>query len=260
MHWQRLAGLAQPCAWALCGRAGERAKPLSFWFMRWGCHLLLGINCGLKQKVLLALSATFCAFAFGQDVLPVPALSGRVIDQTATLTALQVTELAAKLEAFESQHGTQIVVLMVPATAPEDIAAYGQRVADTWKIGRRDIGDGLVVIVAKNDRTVRIEVAKALEGAVPDAAAGRIINGVVVPAFKAGDFAGGLNGAVDQLMARIANEGLAAPAEPKQRRASGRGFDIQDIAIFLFVGVPILGGLLTGMLAKSWVRSPPALR
>jgi uncharacterized protein len=145
-----------------------------------------------------------------------------------------------------------VVVLMVPTTKPEDIAAYAQRIADTWKIGRRQVGDGLLIVVAKNDRTVRIEVAKALEGAVPDAAAGRIISEQIVPAFKAGDFAGGLNSAVDRLEQRIAGEGLAAP-ETKKPGGSGRGggLDLQSLAIILFVGVPILGGILKAVLGPK---------
>jgi len=190
--------------------------------------------------------------ALAQDVLPVPPLTGRVIDQTATLTPAQVSALSAKLEAIETRLGSQIVVLMVPTTKPEDIAAYAQRIADTWKIGRRQIGDGLLVVLAKNDRTVRIEVAKTLEGAVPDLAASRIISEQIVPAFKAGDFAGGLNSAVDRLEQRIAGEGLAAPQARKPGGAGQkRGFDLQDLAIFLFIGVPILGGILKGVLGPK---------
>ncbi len=105
-----------------------------------------------------------------------PALTARVIDQTGTLDASQRDALEAKLRAFEEAAGPQIVVLMVPSTQPEDIAAYAFRVADNWKIGRREVGDGVLVVVAKNDRRLRIEVAKALEGAIPDLAARQIID------------------------------------------------------------------------------------
>jgi len=204
------------------------------------------------RAVALVAFACCAALAFAQDVLPVPPLSGRVIDQSATLTPAQVTALAGKLEAIETKRGAQIVVLMVPSTAPEDIAAFAQRVADSWKIGRKDVGDGLLIVVAKNDRRIRIEVAKALEGAVPDAAAGRIINDQIAPAFKAGDYAGGLNAAVDRLDQRIAGEGLAPPsARPGNDAKGGRGFDLQDLAIFLFVGVPILGGILKGIFGNK---------
>ena len=190
--------------------------------------------------------------ARSQDVLPVPLLSARVIDQTATLSAAQTGALSTKLEALENERGAQVVVLIVPTTAPEDIAAYAQRIADTWKIGRREVGDGLLIVVAKNDRRVRIEVAKALEGAVPDAAAGRIISEQITPAFKAGDYAGGLTAAVDRIGARIAGEGLAPPT-PRQGSGprAARGFGLQEIAIFLFVGVPILGSVLKGIFGRK---------
>ena len=185
-----------------------------------------------------------------QDVQPVPPLSGRVIDQTGTLTPAQVQALTAKLESIERQRGSQLVVLMVASTQPEDIAAYAQRVGDAWKIGRRDVGDGLLIVVAKNDRKVRIEVAKALEGAVPDLAAKQIINDRITPAFRAGDFAGGLNAAVDRLAERIGSEGLLEPS-PSDRARGGSGFDLEDIAIFFFVGVPIAGAILTSIFGRK---------
>lgn len=186
-----------------------------------------------------------------QDVQPVPPLSGRVIDQTGTLTPAQVQALAAKLEGIERQRGSQIVVLMVATVQPEDIAAYAQRVGDAWKIGRRDVGDGLLIVVAKNDRKVRIEVAKALEGAVPDLAAKQIIDSRITPAFRAGDFAGGLNAAVDRLAERIGTEGLPEPGTRSASRGSAEGFDLEDVAIFFFIGVPIAGAILTGIFGRK---------
>lgn len=103
------------------------------------------------------------------------------------------------------------MLLLVNSTAPEDIAAYAQRVADSWKIGRRDVGDGVLLVVSKGDRRVRIEVAKALEGAIPDLAARQIIDQSIRPAFRANDYAGGLEAALDQLIARIRGEALPAP-------------------------------------------------
>ncbi|MBQ0946114.1 TPM domain-containing protein [Ideonella sp. 4Y16] len=160
--------------------------------------------------------------AFAQAPQPVPALSARVIDQTATLSTAQQQALEAKLAAFEAQSGPQIVILMVRSTAPEDIAAYAFRVADQWKIGRRGVGDGLLVLVAKDDRVARIEVARALEGAVPDLAARQVIDRAMVPAFRQGDYAGGLNLAVDQLIGRISGEGLPTPsAAPRVQGLNG---------------------------------------
>jgi uncharacterized protein len=117
-------------------------------------------------------------------VLPVPALTARVIDQTGTLDAIQRKGLDDKLAAFEQKKGSQIVVLMVPTTQPEDIASYANRVGNAWKIGRKDVGDGILVIVAKDDRKMRIEVAKTLEGAVPDLAAKQIIDEAMKPRFR----------------------------------------------------------------------------
>lgn len=199
---------------------------------------------------LLALSAVSPLRA--QEVQPVPPLSARVIDQTATLTPAQVQALTDKLEGIERRRGSQIVVLMVPTTQPEDIAAYAQRVGDTWKIGRPEIGDGLLIVVAKNDRRVRIEVAKALEGAVPDLAARQIIDNRITPAFRAGDFAGGLNAAVDRLAERIGTEGLPEPPSSAARQGpAAQGFNLEDMAIFFFIGVPILGAVLTGLMGRK---------
>lgn len=186
--------------------------------------------------------------ASGQDVLPVPALTARVIDQTGTLDDIQRAGLEQKLAGFEQAKGTQIAMLLVPTTQPEDIASYANRVANAWKIGRRQVGDGVLVIVAKNDRKVRIEVAKSLEGAIPDLAARQIIDDAITPRFRANDFAGGLQAAADQLIARINGEALPAP--PPQRdwhpadARGGDGFDWFDLAIFLFFAVPIGGAIL----------------
>ena len=194
------------------------------------------------------------AAARAQDILPVPALSARVIDQTGTLTPAQTQALSAQLESIETNRGAQVVVLIVPTSQPEDIAAYGQRVADTWKVGRRDVGDGIVIVVAKNDRRINIEVAKTLEGAIPDVLAGRIINEKIKPAFKANDYAGGLTAAVDQLGKLIAGEALPAPTGGNGKAGAKRGsqgFDLQSLALFLFVGVPIVGAVLTGIFGRK---------
>ena len=208
----------------------------------------------MRSFVAAALFALAAITAFAQSVLPVPPLSGRVVDQTATLTPQQAEALSNKLAAIETAHGAQLVILIVPTTAPEDIASFAQRVGEQWKVGRHEVGDGLIIVVAKNDRAARIQVAKALQGAVPDIAAGRIVSQQIVPAFKAGDYAGGLNSAVDRLGERIASEGLPDPARQGRQsrpRSSSGGFDFQSIAIFLFVGVPILGGLLSRVMGRK---------
>ena len=128
-------------------------------------------------------------------------------------------------------------MLLVPSTQPEDIASYANRVANDWKIGRKAVGDGVLVIVAKNDRQMRIEVAKTLEGAVPDIAAARIIDAAMAPRFRNGDYAGGLDAAADQLIARISGEPLPAVVDERPAQRGQGGFDWQNLAIFLFVAV-----------------------
>lgn len=188
--------------------------------------------------------------ARAQDLRPVPALTARVIDETGTLAPDAVAALDAKLAAFEAEAGPQIVIVMVPSTAPEDIADYVQRLGDAWKIGRRDVGDGVLLVVAKDQRRVRIAPAKALEGAIPDLAARQIIERAIAPAFRAGDYAGGLDAAVDQIVARIRGEALPEPAKKPAPRA-GSGWQVEELLIFFFVVVPVVGSVMTGILGRK---------
>lgn len=201
--------------------------------------------------LLLWSVGAWLALVHAQGVLPVPPLSAHVIDQTGTLDAVQVKGLEDKLMAFEQAKGTQIAVLMVGTTQPEDIASYANRVGNAWKIGRKGVGDGVLVVVAKDDRKVRIEVAKALEGAIPDLAAQQVIDSAITPNFRKGDFAAGLHGAVDQLIARINGEALPEPKRPAAKARGSQGFDWMDTAIFLFIGVSVVGGLLRGVLGRK---------
>lgn len=204
------------------------------------------------MRALLAWLLAFAtSLAAAQGVLPVPELTARVIDQTGTLDAIQRKGLDDKLAAFEQAKGTQIVVLMVPTTLPEDIASYANRVGNAWKIGRKEVGDGILVVVAKDDRKVRIEVAKTLEGAVPDLAAKQIIDEAITPRFRQNDFAGGLNAAADQLIARVSGEALPAPKQPAPQGGGSGGFDWFDLAIFLFFAVPIAGAVLRGIFGRK---------
>ena len=173
----------------------------------------------------------------------IPTLTGHVMDHSATLDAAQLAPLEAKLAAFEQSHGAQIVLLLVSTTQPEDIASYAQRVADSWKIGRKGVGDGLLLVVAKNDRKVRIEVAKTLEGAIPDLASRRIIDEAITPRFRQGDFAGGLDAASEQIMKLIRAEALPEPAKASVFKNVKVGFDWIDLAVFIFFAVPVVAGL-----------------
>jgi len=202
--------------------------------------------------VVIMLTTLGMAGAFAQGPLPVPALTARVIDQTGTLDAAQRSGLETKLAAFEQRKGSQIVVLMVPTTQPEDIASYAQRVGDAWKIGRKDEGDGLLVIVAKDDRKMRIATAKALEGAVPDLAAVRIIDEEMKPRFRNNDFAGGLNAAVDRLIGLVDGEPLPEPSRNSSGGSNSSGdFDWENLAIFLFVGVFVGAPIVRAILGKT---------
>ena len=202
-------------------------------------HWLGAVSLGL----LLALAP-----ALAQQ--PVPALTGHVIDSTGTLSAAQRQQLEDKLTTFEQRQGAQIVLLLVASTEPEDIFSYGNRVANEWKIGRKGVGDGVLLLVAKSDRKINIQVAKTLEGAIPDLAAKRVIDEAITPRFKQGDFAGGLGTAADQIMARIAGEDLPAPQA--QSHGPAAGFQLQDLAIFVFVAVPIVATVARKVLGTGF--------
>lgn len=182
----------------------------------------------------------------------VPELSRRVTDLTQTLSADQVAALENKLAAFEAKQGSQIAVLVVPTTEPEDIAQFGIRVAEQWKIGREKIDDGVILIVAKNDRKLRIEVGYGLEGAIPDAIAKRVIAEIITPYFKAGDFNGGIDVGVQQLMGLIEGESLPAP------RTAG-GDDSEDLFTVLIIGGIVAGWLLSAMMSRPAAAGVAAL-
>ena len=229
---------------ALMVRVSDVTELLSNSFMR--LRTGLGRAPQFGYLILAALLAVTSMRVGAADVLPIPALAARVIDQTGTLTPGQTAEIEQKLATFERTKGSQIVVLMVPTTKPEEISGYANRVGNAWKIGRKAEGDGVLLIVAKNDRRVRIEVAKSLEGAIPDLAAKQIIDSAITPNFKAGNFAAGISAASDLIMARIATEGLPAGESPAGGGFSGNSqgqnpleeLDWLGGAIFLLFAVP----------------------
>jgi len=163
------------------------------------------------RGLIFALAYFAIGAAVAQDLQPVPELRARVTDATATLAASDMQKIDAKLAALEVRKGAQIAVLIVPTTQPESIEQYATRVFDAWKLGRKDVDDGVLVLVATRDRHVRIEVAYGLEGAIPDAAAKRIAHDYMSAHFASGDFAGGLDAGVDALTALIDDEPLPAP-------------------------------------------------
>ncbi|MCB1978226.1 MAG: YgcG family protein [Burkholderiaceae bacterium] len=207
--------------------------------------LLALVQRWISAIFLIAISA---ASVQAQSLRAVPALSARVIDQTATLSAAERQALEERLATVEQQEGSQIAVLMVPSTSPEDIASFANRVANAWKIGRRGVGDGVLIVVAKDDRKMRIEVAKALEGAIPDLAAARIIDQAMKPRFRSGDFSGGLNAAIDALAARVAGEPL--PEAPRSSHDADESSDGLAIAPFLLFGMAILAPIARAIFGR----------
>jgi uncharacterized protein len=165
----------------------------------------------VARWLCLALVAAACTAAADDGLQPVPPLTAHVTDLTGTLDAQQKQTLENELAALEKAKGAQLGVLVVPTTQPEDIAQYGIRVGDAWKLGRKGTDDGAILIVAKDDRRVRIEVGRGLEGAIPDAAAARVIREYVAPRFRAGDWYGGIHDATGALTKLINDEPLPPP-------------------------------------------------
>jgi uncharacterized protein len=179
----------------------------------------------------------------------VPPLKARVTDLTGTLNPQQRDALEQKLAAFESAKGSQIAILIVPTTRPEAIEQYSIRVADQWKLGRKGVDDGALLLVAKDDRKMRLEVGRGLEGAVPDAVAKRITTDIIAPYFKKGDFHGGITAGVERLIKVIEGEPLPEPAA--KSRSGSEGFeDIEFLLIIGFVMVFVVGGFVRAWLGR----------
>jgi uncharacterized protein len=188
---------------------------------------------------LLALMLCW-AFAALADVA-VPPLTGRVVDKTATLSSSDIASLDQTLKDFEARKGSQVAVLIVPTTQPETIEQYSLRVAEAWKIGRKKIDDGAILVVAKDDRKLRIEVGYGLEGALTDVTAKRIIDEVITPKFRNSDFGGGISDGVNRILRVIDGEPLPAPA-PRQQN-SGLLSNLDPFDPFLIFGLLFVGGI-----------------
>lgn len=200
--------------------------------------------------LLAAMLALWLALGWAQSLQPVPALSARVIDQTSTLSTEELAAISGKLEAYEKKQGSQIVVLMVPTTQPEDISAYAYRVASTWKIGRRTVGDGLLLVIAKDDRRMRLEVSRALEGAVPDIAAAAIIDQIMAPQFRNGHYAAGILTAIDHISARIDGEALPLPGSERPQAAAAGQVDWVTAGVLVVMGSLIGSSVLRALLGR----------
>lgn len=192
----------------------------------------------------------FSAFLAVADVA-VPPLKSRVTDLTGTLSASQAAQLEQKLADFEAKKGSQIAVLIVPTTQPETIEQYSIRVAEAWKLGRKGIDDGALLVIAKQDRTLRIEVGYGLEGVLPDAIAKRIIEETIVPKLRQGNFADAVNAGIDKMMGVIQGEPLPPPARTVERSGASSGTGgILDNLFFLFIILIIVGRILQSLFGR----------
>lgn len=201
---------------------------------------------GVLPAWLAALALLLAALDLpAQQPLAVPALTARVIDQTGTLSPSERADLDNRLAALEQRKGSQIAVLIVGTVRPEDIEQYSIRVADAWKLGRKGVDDGVLLLVAKDDREVRIEVGYGLEGAIPDATANRVIDEYLLPRFREGNYAGGIGDAVDRLAGLVDGEPLPAP----QARDS-TGSRVENVLPVVFILSLVAGSVLQRLLGQ----------
>jgi uncharacterized protein len=199
---------------------------------------------GQKYFYILCALCVFAVSVAGAEVA-VPPLKARVTDLTGTLAPAQHDTLERELQAFESRKGSQIAVLIVPTTRPEAIEQYSLRVAEAWKLGRKGIDDGVLLLVAKDDRELRIEVGYGLEGAIPDAVAKRVISEIIIPFFKQGDFYGGIHAGVTRLIRLVDGEPLPPP-QARDNSWSG----IFDYAPFIIIAAFVGGGMLRALFGR----------
>ena len=194
---------------------------------------------------LLALLLCWACAAFAD--VAVPPLSGRVVDQTGTLSSDTIASLTQTLRGLELRKGSQVAVLIVPTTQPETIEQYSIRVAEAWKIGRKKIDDGALLVVAKDDRKLRIEVGYGLEGALTDVTASRIVSEIITPKFRSGDFSGGISDGVDKIIGVIDGEPLPPPPQTQSFNAPDHLEDLFPILLFAAI---IVGGLSRALLGR----------
>jgi len=203
---------------------------------------LQAIAASFAAILLLLISVPLWA---ADDLVAVPTLSARVTDLTDTLNASQRSTLERELASFENRKGSQIAVLIVPTTAPETIEQYGIRVAEQWRLGRKGVDDGALLLIAKDDRRLRIEVGYGLEGALTDATSKRIISEVIRPYFKRGDYYGGISAGVEQIIAVVDGEPL-----PERQTQAGVGADKGGALFGIIVLAIVAGMILRGMFGR----------
>ena len=208
-------------------------------------------RCALPIRALLVLAFALAVAGplHAQAQAPLPPLISPVVDMTGTLSAAEIAQLERQALALQKSNGSQLQILIVPSTRPETIEAYAQRAFDTWKLGRQGVNDGVLLLVAKDDRTVRIQTGYGLEAAIPDITAGRVIQEYLVPKFRRGDMAGGLNDATLVIASLMNGEALPAPMAAHVGTPSGiRNF----FALLLALFAAALGRLLTRNRPSGW--------
>lgn len=206
----------------------------------------------LPLVLLMLVLLTFATSWAKAEKIAIPPLSGRVTDLTQTLSAEQVKTLSQKLAQLEKSKGSQIAVLMIPTTGDESIEQYSIRLADEWKIGRKGVADGVILLIAKQDKRLRIEVGRGLEGALPDVTAGRIVREVIRPLFKQNDFYGGINAGVDKIVAVIDGEALPPPPASKGHTSSYFSDGIFGLHPLFWIAL-LIAGLVSSKFIHPWL-------
>ncbi len=197
------------------------------------------------MRNFLLISFLICIGFIAYAEVAIPTLNSRVTDLTKTLTAEQATHIDEKLAALEKNKGSQVTVLIIPTTKPEDIEGFSFRVVNKWKVGRENIDDGVLLTIAKNDHKMRIEVGDGLEGIITDVSAGRIIKEYIAPEFRQGRFYEGILAGVRQIENLIKGEPLPAPST-----SQGSFSDNEAALPFIAIGSSFLAPFLASIFGR----------
>jgi uncharacterized protein len=206
---------------------------------------------GAAAFVLSLLLAAAALAATPTEPIPVPKLTARVIDQTGSLTAAERDALEAKLRAFEAARGSQIAVLMVPSIGPEVIEDFATRVTDEWKLGRAGVDDGVLFVIAKQERKMRIQTGRGVQGTLTDALSRRIVADLVAPRFRTGDFSGGVDAGVDAIVKAIEGEQLPLPEVKSSARKVDTLSSYGNLLILALFLVPIVAMVARSVLGRG---------
>src|SRR5438552_3201263 len=204
----------------------------------------------MGKTFLAVMFACLAAIAVAQDVVPVPKLTARVVDLTGTLSANERAAIDAKLAAFEQAKGSQVAVLLVPSIGSETIEEFAGRVTDAWQLGRKGVDDGVLFVVAKQERRMRIHTGRGVQGTLTDALSKRIVSDIVAPRFRSGDFAGGIDEGVDAILKAVAGEALPLPAADKRHGGASLAAGAENLFILAFFVVPFVGLILRNIFGR----------